>query len=504
MKTTRATPRRSIDFWRRRRARQFEVKWTETVEDGADALATGQFAVVLLDLGLPGVNGLDGLVQIRNADSGVPIVVVTDLNVEEVALRALYHGAQDYLIKGALTTDNLVRSIQYATERHRLLRNVAQARTLLKRKNRRLAKLYRTAHQFVDNVSHEFRTPLTVIKEYVSIIKDGIVGPVGEEQNQMLTIVEDRADELNNMVDDMLDVSKLEAGLLGVYRKRCEAAEIIERVRPSLTRKAIIKGVQLEWDVQDDLPALYCDAEKAARVIINLSINAIKFCGQPGRVRLSCRKDPERPGAILRITDDGPGISPENQELIFRRFKQLSATVRSSTKGFGLGLSIAKELVTANLGEIMLDSEVGRGSTFSFTLPSAQPDEVLRRYLSRIEQMRNDATELSVIEASIPDSSNELASENADQFLSYLLRYDDLLLRLDGNHWLIFLADAASEVARFLERAEKASADANRNRLGEPLPAILYGEAETHSSSDHQEILSHLDRRAPAGELVHA
>ncbi len=483
---------------------RFEATWTPTIEEGLAALASDSFAVVLLDLGLPGVNGLDGFVQVQPATSRAPIVVITDLNVEAVALRALHHGAQDYLIKGALTTDNLVRSMQYATERHGLLRNVAEARTLLEKKNRRLAKLYRTAHQFVDNVSHEFRTPLTVIKEYVSIIKDGIVGPVAEEQSQMLAIVEDRADELNTMVDDMLDVSKLEAGMLGVYRKQCDAAEIIDRVRPSLTSKAVVKKVDLQWDIQDDVPTLFCDPEKAARVIINLTINAIKFCGQPGLVRLTVANDPDRPGAIIRVTDNGPGISPENQQAIFRRFKQLSESVRSSTKGFGLGLSIARELVTANLGEIMLDSEVGRGSTFSFTLPAAEHEEVLRRYLDRIEQTRNGPADVTVIEAHIADASTDDAGNDADQFLSCLLHYDDLLLRISQTHWLIFFADAETEIGRFRERAKKASADAGRNRLGEPLAPLVYGEAESYSSSDQTRLLARLGSQSTAAGLVGA
>jgi signal transduction histidine kinase len=160
----------------------------------------------------------------------------------------------------------------------------------LETKYQRLARLYRTAHQFVDNVSHEFRTPLTVIKEYVSLIREGIVGPVSDEQSKMLHVVEDRADDLNTMVDDMLDVSKLESGLLGVYRQECDIAQVLRHVRPALERKAVVKGVELQWDIEPGLPSIYCDPEKAGRVLINLSINAIKFCGQPGHVRISCAR----------------------------------------------------------------------------------------------------------------------------------------------------------------------------------------------------------------------
>src|SRR5690606_16188025 len=152
---------------------------------------------------------------------------------------------------------------------------------LLKRKNRRLKRLYETAHRFVDNVSHEFRTPLTVIKEYVGLVHDGVLGGLSEEQADMLEVVTDRADDLNNMVNDMLDISKLDAGMLGLWRKTCNVSDMIERVRPSLERKSHLKQVAIEFDIPETLPQVFCDDEKIGRVIVNLAINAIKFSGDP-------------------------------------------------------------------------------------------------------------------------------------------------------------------------------------------------------------------------------
>ena len=291
----------------------------------------------------------------------------------------LRQGAQDYLLKHEVEPKLLARSLRFAIERQRTaalescIEQLAAAQVLLKKKNRRLAKLNRTVHEFVDNVSHEFRTPLTVIKEYASLVKDGVVGAVSDEQKQMLTIVEDRADDLNTMVDDMLDVSKLEAGLLRVDRRICQVADIVARVWPARECKAAVRGVQLEFQLDPKLEAVFCDPEKAGRVLTNLVTNAIKFCGQPGRVWLNCDREPDGAGVRLSVRDNGHGISPENQRAIFLRFKQLSESIRSSTKGFGLGLNIAKKLVELNLGEITVESEIGRGSTFAFTLPKARP-----------------------------------------------------------------------------------------------------------------------------------
>jgi two-component sensor histidine kinase len=356
----------------------------------------------------------------------------------------------------------------------------------------------------VDNVSHEFRTPLTVIKEYVSLIREGIVGAVSEEQSKMLHVVEDRADDLNTMVDDMLDVSKLEAGLLGVYRQKCDITQILQHVRPALERKALIKSVRLEWNVEPGLPAIYCDPEKVGRVLINLSTNAIKFCGQPGHVRIDCRRDPDSSGVIANVTDNGPGISAENQRVLFRRFKQLGQTIRSSTKGFGLGLSIAKELAELNLGEILVKSEPGQGSTFSFTLPPADPQEVMRRYLRRVMHSLDPARSLSLIEAAVPEFTETALIEDAGEFLVCLLRFNDLLLQTGPARWLLALPIDDSQIESFVQRAEKAIGESNRNRLGEPLPAISFHPLGTWPIKKQHELQSAARDALYQGAAVYA
>jgi signal transduction histidine kinase len=472
---------------------RFNITWNETIAAAVQSLQSGHFDVLLLDRGLPGTTDLEGLVKLQEVNRRIPIVILTDYNVEQAALSALDHGVQDYLIKEQLTTDNLTRAIRYAVQRQSLVLKLSAARHLLVRKNRRLAKLYRTAHDFVENVSHEFRTPLTVITEYVSLIKDGVVGEVSPDQQRLLTIVEDRADDLNTMVDDMLDISKLEAGLLGIYRKDCQVSEILDHVWPSLVRKAAVKGVQIDCEVEPELPLVFCDSEKAGRVLINLTTNAIKFCGQPGQVRLVCHKDQDSLDVTFSVSDNGSGISAENQQLIFRRFQQLGAPVRGSTKGFGLGLGIAKELVDLNLGTIRLESEPGRGSTFSFTLPLANPEEVMRRNLLRIENLRNGHSNISLVTAELAlETPNSLADE-FDEIMSYLLRGNDLIFRAAKARWLIALPIPESELPQFRKRIDTALDEANRNRMGGPLPAVRFHRVGTWPvASGREEIFAHI------------
>jgi signal transduction histidine kinase len=492
------------------RSGNMDVQHAQRLAAALECLEQMPIDVAVVDLSLPDSSGCDTFRALRSAAPQVPIVVLTGLDDAHLALELLKQGAQDYLLKHEVEPKLLVRSLRYAMERHRatLLQSqneqLEQARALLESKNERLAKLYRTAQQFVDNVSHEFRTPLTVIKEYVSLIREGIVGPVSSEQGKMLHVVEDRADDLNTMVDDMLDVSKLEAGLLGVYRQECNIAQILGHARPALERKAVVKGVELEWDIKPRLPTVFCDPEKAGRVLINLSINAIKFCGQPGHVRISCGLDPHSSGVIVGVTDNGPGISAENQRALFRRFKQLGQSVRSSTKGFGLGLSIAKELAEANLGEIYVNSELGCGSTFSFTLPPADPRDVMRRYLRRIMHAAEPLRNISLVEAEIAELTDGALIDDAGELLSCMLRYNDLLLKTGLKRWLIALPIGQDHVESFLQRVEKAIGESNRNRLGEPLPAIDFRPLGSWPSSSHAELLSALRCALEQGEIVYA
>jgi signal transduction histidine kinase len=270
----------------------FRITFSTCLTEAESHLRADEYDVLLLDLGLPESSGMETLLKVRAINKSIPIVVLTDLSDEQAALDCLNKGAQDYLLKSHLALDTLSRSVRYAIQRQQLREQLASTNALLEKRNADLARLCDTAQRFVDNVSHEFRTPLTVITEYVSLLQEGVVGEVelDVEQQRFLGVVADRADDLNTMVDDMLDVSKLQAGLLSTWRKNGNLTDILRHLRPALESKAQIKDVQLEFRIAPDLPAIYCDGEKLGRVLINLVVNAIKFCGNPGHVPTTRRR----------------------------------------------------------------------------------------------------------------------------------------------------------------------------------------------------------------------
>ncbi len=456
----------------------FELSVASTLAAGLDAVTRGSWDVVLADLSLPDAHGLDSVKQLRGSAPDLPIIVLTGLASDESALEALDHGAQDYLVKDGLTPEMLDRSIRYAVQRQksqamrRMLEKLQASERILAKKNRRLKRLYKTAHRFVDNVSHEFRTPLTVVNEYVSLLRDGVVGDTNDEQKRMLDVISDRAEDLNNMVNDMLDSSRLEAGMLGLWRRSCNVADVFNHVRPSLVRKSLVKQVELQFDIPEELPEIYCDDEKIGRVIVNLAVNAIKFCGQPGRVQLWAENQPQHGQVVIGVTDNGDGIVPENLAVIFQRFKQVGANRRASTKGFGLGLNIAKELVHLNYGQIDVKSTPGKGSTFWFSLPIADPHEVMTRYVYRITRLQNGPHAVSLVSATVPPSCEHGIADDVNTFLNTLLRRHDLTLRSDRKEWLMAVACDELELDSFFARVDETREKINRNRLAEPLPGI--------------------------------
>jgi signal transduction histidine kinase len=480
----------------------FELSVASTLAEGLETVARNSWDVVLSDLSLPDASGLDTVRRLRSSAPDLPIIVLSSVADDEAAHETLDHGAQDYLVKNSVSSEMLDRSIRYAVQRkknqsmRKLLEKLQASERNLAKKNRRLKRMYKTAHRFVDNVSHEFRTPLTVVNEYVSLLRDGVVGELNEEQNRMLDVIGDRTEDLNNMVDDMLDVSKLEAGMLGLWRQNCTVAEVINHVSPSLIRKALVKRVELQFDIPDELPEIFCDEEKVGRVIVNLAVNAIKFCGQPGLVQIWVEYQPQSRQIVIGVTDNGDGIAPENLAVIFQRFKQVGANPHGSTIGFGLGLNIAKELVHLNYGEIQVKSAVGKGSTFWFSLPIADPQEVMTRYARRIVQVQNGPHAVSLLSATIPASAEDEVADDVNTFLNTLLRRHDLTIRTDRKEWLMAVACDELELEDFFPRVEESRKRINRNRPAEPLPGIRLHPLGTWTVADRLEGLVSAANRA--------
>lgn len=461
---------------------EFNVYRAGSLSVALAQMSSRRIDVALVDLALPDSNGLDTVFRIRRHSPKVPLILLTGDDSDETAIEALDHGAQDYLVKDRLLdrspVDILKRAIRYAIHRQKtsdtqyLLSQLESSHKILKSKNRRLANLCKAAERFVEDISHEFRTPLCVIKEYTSLMSGGLLGPVNAEQSKFLNVVENRTDDLNRMVDDMLDSSRLDAGLLVMSRTQCAAADIIDDIRQLLVNKAESRGLTLEFDVESDLPQLYCDPEKIGRVIVNLVVNAIKFCGEPGYVKLRVYANATAKDVVVSVTDNGRGLEPESLQAIFERFKQVGNQPRQNNCGFGLGLSIAKQLVDLSFGQLTVESELKKGSTFSFTLPVGDPLEVVSRSLDRLVERNKEGLSVALINAEALVEGETQTGDDIQSLLNEVLRADDLLFRVEPDRWLIVLATNDKGVEAFCTRAVEMHEGVNRNRPRGALPAI--------------------------------
>jgi PAS domain S-box-containing protein len=344
---------------------------------------------------------------------------------------------------------------------------VEMANHALAGKNDQLSELYQTAQRFVDDVSHEFRTPLSVIKGYSEIMRAGIAGPLTSEQSRFNQLIIDRTRDMAQMVDDLLDSSKLRAGSLRVDRCECDVSTIFASVHPIIDSRAAANNIQWVEEIEPNLPRVFADVEKATRVLVNLVINAIKFSPEGSRIVLSAKTDAD--GDVhISVTDQGPGISPENLALIFERFQQVG-NAPGSTKGFGLGLNIAKELVSLNLGQMNVTSELQKGSTFSFTLPPNDPAMIVNRLLGYLERHHTSAGAFCVLR--VAPEGGGVASVELRGFLACSSQPGDVIMSSQDGRALILFGFSVKPTG-WLRRLLKAGQDIEQFSPGQKLGAF--------------------------------
>lgn len=252
------------------------------------------------------------------------------------------------------------------------LERKVEERTLeLRQANERLEELDRLKSDFVSVASHELRSPMASMKMGVSTVLREMVGPLNDDQKLMLDIAERNIDRLTKLTSELLDLTKMEAGQLDVDPTDCDVLDIAAEVVRADAPVAAEKGIDLEARCSGGSAVAYCDRDRIYRVIQNLVSNALRFTEEGGVVVLV---EPGEELVKVTVTDTGAGIPAEALQTIFEKWSQAHSETVSEKRGTGLGLAIAKGIIEAHGGEITVESEVGRGSGFTFTLPVRGPD----------------------------------------------------------------------------------------------------------------------------------
>nr|HET6904478.1 hybrid sensor histidine kinase/response regulator [Ktedonobacteraceae bacterium] len=343
---------------------RYTVIWEQRYEEGLAHMQREDHDLCLVDYQLGATSGIDLLKEARRRGYNRPIIVLTGASGEDIDILALQSGADDYITKELLQGDLMHRLIRYAIER----RKAEQERERLVREQLVRDEQEARRNEFTGMVVHELKTPLSSLKGYSQLLGRRCERAQDEQGMQLAARMDQQVNRLTSLVDDLLDINRIEGGKLQLRESAFAFDELVEEV---------VTDIQLTTEqhtiVREGLThtTVWGDRERIGQVLTNLLTNAIKYAPATETilVKLSC----DAHTVTTCVQDYGPGISKELQERVFEPFYQIEGPSHSSPSGLGLGLAIVADLVERHRGRIWIESEEGKGATFCFTLPIAPP-----------------------------------------------------------------------------------------------------------------------------------
>jgi len=460
----------------------FLVDVAYTGRAGLDRLLTKDYSAHLIDRQLPDIPGIEVLRRIATIKPKAISIIVTGHGDEQAAVEAMKLGASDYVIKspymGHLAALPVV--IRESLERRQLKHDREELQTELweharlleernaelRRANEELKRVDQLKSDLVSMVSHELRTPLATIKEFTAILIDEIAGPVTTDQQEYLGIIKGNIDRLSRIIDDLLDMAKIEAGRVILTKAMVHVGPLLEQAVQSLRPLAESRRIALALQVPADAPGVLADGDKIMQVLVNLVSNAIKYTNGQGRVTIGIEEQTNE--VQFNVTDTGVGIASEDLPKLFEKFQRFHRTAENGiAKGTGLGLAISKRLVELHGGRIWAASTAGKGSTFSFTLPKYHVEEVFREYIrAGMEEAKRKRTHLSTIILSV-DKFQELKALYGLEETSRLLKDLEVVTRDTVRRGAgdVVVRWQRGEMVVVLAEVEKAGAQAIAERI---------------------------------------
>jgi PAS domain S-box-containing protein len=327
--------------------------------------------VFLTDVSTRRWRGELGLVD-PEAGATIPVEAIAGKIVSErgevIAVVTILHDRTEEMEKARLYAELKRASAQLQQRVHEATAELVRQNELLRRQHIELEQASALKTQFLANMSHEFRTPLNAILGYTSMLLQGVSGRMTSQQEKNLSRVESNARHLLAIINDILDIARIESGRMPLHLSEFElgdlVAEVMAEVEPLIARST----VPVLADQSPDVSALRSDRQKVKQIVLNLLTNALKFTSD-GSVRLVTSYDAQQDRVAVAVVDTGIGIAPEDQQRVFEDFRQADNSPTRAYGGAGLGLAICRRLATMLGGEITLKSAVGKGSTFTVTIP---------------------------------------------------------------------------------------------------------------------------------------
>jgi signal transduction histidine kinase len=463
----------------------FEVKLAENGEEAMGKIEKENFDLVLTDMKMPKMDGLQLISEIAKSKPETLTVLLTGHGTIDSALEAMKRGASDYLSKPINLDELMIRLHKVLDERHRFV-SLKDYAAELERANQELRKLDEMKSEFVSVASHELRTPLAAIKNAVQLMLQGKTGEINENQAKFLSMAERNINRLTGILNSLLDLSRIESGRVVLEFEDLDVRSSIEFIFSSLKPQADGKSIQLRMEVQEGLPRVYGDREKVEQILTNLVGNSIKFTPEGGEISVSARTfENDENMVAISIKDSGIGIPEDQLERIFEKFHQVEDSLRRSIAGTGLGLAITKGLVEVHHGKIWAESEVGKGSTFTFTLPISKGEKrdlhfrlILEREFRRAQKTSAPLT-LFLIEILDERTGGEdnLLDQLEEKVKKCLWRNSDITLRREHEKILAAICEADLKGAQVIKQRVEENALKNLMKSLEPPPVLKVGAA---------------------------
>ena len=417
-------------------SQRYNLDCAERLSEGLEKLEMERPDVVLLDLNLPDSQGTDTVKRVAHKAPDVPILVLTGSDDDRLALEAVRTGAQDYIVKGQMDSNALTRAMHHAIERHQVIATLRESRQ----------KQLDFKDKFLSHVSHELRSPLACIHQFAEVMLDGLAGPLTAKEREYLQSVLRNAGQLNNLINDLLDAASANVGKLTIEPARVDTQEVIGHLVLMLGTKAKTRGVSLTTTIGAQIPAVQADRRRLVQIFVNLVENALKFTDAGGEINLRASISEQDPRFVqFTVADTGKGINPQNLDLIFDRLYQEQNAV-SNRQGLGLGLAISKELVEQHGGRIWVESELGKGSVFTFTVPQFSLSAIVSRvlvYEGRLQEASLVGVEMARGSREVTDEVWELTRRRSRAIVERCILPDkDLLLpsmQALGEREMIFI-----------------------------------------------------------------
>ncbi len=378
----------------------YEVVTASDGREALEALRKERFSILITDIKMPEMDGFELFNLARKEFPGLYVIFMSAHENADAYGEVIDSGGTDFITK-PYTIDELKMRMVRALREKNMTEASTQKSVELEIANEELRRLDQLKANFVSGISEDLQTPVTVIKEFVSLMLKGQVGPLNEEQKDYLSVANKNILRLTNLIEKLLDFSRIEAGKgLKLRLKPTALMSVVEDGLMALSQQIDEKKIVIENRLDADIPLVLIDRNRVMEIFINLIGNGIKFTPSGGKITIDSRGLTEdRRSLKVVVADTGIGIDPEDLPKIFERFYQGQRTQEGTVKGTGQGLSISKEIVEGHQGVIQVESKVGGGSSFIFTLPLYGVEGIFNLMIHpMLEEAERDALPLSLIQ----------------------------------------------------------------------------------------------------------